>query len=273
MAETIKILFVDDEPAIRASLPAILRMHGFDVTSAANVGEAVQAIAAQRFDVLISDLNIGSPGDGFTVVSAMRRTQPDCVTLILTGYPAFETALQAIRSQVDDYLIKPAGVQELVESIEKKLRDRKPHQLEKVKRVPQLISEHVSEIVTRILEAEKKFLHGRRVQIDEEDFRSNAEIWIGQLVGQLSSGSRQLSPELLEWSRQYGRLRYIQGYSADMLVEENRIVCSAIHDSVHENLLVVDLSQLIPDLKLLSLTLSLMLREAITAHTTNLRAA
>src|SRR4051812_26237080 len=117
MAASIKILFVDDEPAIRATLPQILRLHGFEVTSAADVGEALQAISNQQFDVLISDLNIGSPGDGFTVVSAMRRTQPSCVTLILTGYPAFETALEAIRSQVDDYLIKPAGVQDLVNAI------------------------------------------------------------------------------------------------------------------------------------------------------------
>src|SRR4051812_20302121 len=120
MGAVVKILFVDDEPAIRTSLPAILRMHGFDVFAAASVSEALQAISSQTFDVLISDLNIGSPGDGFTVVSAMRRVQPDCATLILTGYPAFETALQAIRSQVDDYLIKPAGVDKLVAAIEER---------------------------------------------------------------------------------------------------------------------------------------------------------
>jgi YesN/AraC family two-component response regulator len=40
----------------------------------------------------------------------MRRTKPDCVNLILTGYPAFETALEAIRNQVDDYIVKPAEI-------------------------------------------------------------------------------------------------------------------------------------------------------------------
>jgi hypothetical protein len=58
-----------------------------------------------------------------------------------------------------------------------------------------------------------------------------------------------------------------------MLVEENRLFCSAIMDCIHENLLVVDLSQLVPDLKLLSDTLACMLREAITAHTSVARAA
>lgn len=121
MADAIKILFVDDEPGIRLTLPAILEGAGFQVVVAATVPEALSIIGTQKFDVLISDLNIGNPGDGFTVVSAMRRTQPDAVTFILTGYPAFETALEAIRQQVDDYLVKPADVEELVNNIRAKL--------------------------------------------------------------------------------------------------------------------------------------------------------
>jgi len=54
----------------------------------------------------------------------MRSTQPKCVTLILTGYPGFETALEALQNQVDDYLIKPVDVPTLVSLIEKKLKQR-----------------------------------------------------------------------------------------------------------------------------------------------------
>src|SRR3954452_20799379 len=116
-----RVLFVDDEPNIRLTMPAILKMHEFDVTACATVAEALVAMQRDQFDVLIADLNIGQPGDGFTVVSAMRRGQPDAVTLILTGYPAFESALEAIRSQVDDYLVKPADVELLCTVIEKNL--------------------------------------------------------------------------------------------------------------------------------------------------------
>ena len=105
------VLFVDDETSVRLTFAAILRQNGFEVTVAATVAEALREINTQYFDALISDLNIGEPGDGFTVVSAMRRTQPTCTNLILTGYPAFETALQAIRNQVDDYLVKPANIE------------------------------------------------------------------------------------------------------------------------------------------------------------------
>src|SRR5438874_11972725 len=98
MAQT-RILFVDDEPSIRLTLPAILEMHGFVVRTASDVPEALALIQKEQFDVLLSDLNIGQPGDGFTIVSAMRRIQPNAVTVIITGYPAFETALEAIRKQ------------------------------------------------------------------------------------------------------------------------------------------------------------------------------
>lgn len=273
MAQTVRILFVDDEPAIRASLPAVLRMHGFEVTSTASVGEAVQALAAQPFDVLISDLNIGSPGDGFTVVSAMRRTQPSCVTFILTGYPAFETALQAIRSQVDDYLIKPAGVQELVECIESKLRNRSPHQLERLKRVPQILKENATEIAGRIHLAESRILVQPCMNLTEDECRRGTESFVCQVAAQMTSGSPQLLPEVAEWSRRHGRSRYQHGYSAAMLVEESRIACAVMLDCIHSNLLIADVSLLIPDLKSLSDTMASILREAVAAYSTITRAA
>jgi DNA-binding NtrC family response regulator len=96
-----RILFVDDEESIRITLPPVLREKGFEVGVAASVAEALAEINFEKFDVLIADLNLAEEGDGFLVVSAMRHIQPQCVNLILTGYPALETALQAIHSQVD----------------------------------------------------------------------------------------------------------------------------------------------------------------------------
>src|SRR3954471_24546682 len=123
-----RVLFLDDEESIRATLPLMLEAYGFTVTPTGTVPDALRLISTEKFDVLIADLNVGNAGDGFTVVSAMRRTQPDAVNFILTGYPAFETALEAIRQQVDDYIVKPTDVERLLQSIEDRLRQRKPHQ-------------------------------------------------------------------------------------------------------------------------------------------------
>src|SRR5258705_2883352 len=121
-----RILFVDDEAGIRNTLKPILEQHGFEVTAASTVPEALEHMNHATFDVLLSDLNIGQPGDGFTVVSAMRRVQPEAATFILTGYPDFDTALQALRDQVDDYLTKPADIKYLIEPIKQKLASPRP---------------------------------------------------------------------------------------------------------------------------------------------------
>src|ERR1700748_2610736 len=90
------ILFVDDEPAIRATLPAILRRSGFRVTVAGTVEEAVIQIYAQTFDLLLTDLKIEREGDGFEVIRCMHEANPRCITVIITGYPSLESAIEGI---------------------------------------------------------------------------------------------------------------------------------------------------------------------------------
>ena len=119
-----RLLFVDDEEGIRTTLPAILQRRGFDVRVAASVAEALSEIRTHKFDVLLSDLNIGEDGNGFTVIRAMRKAHPNCVAILLTGYPAFETAVQAIDDEVDGYLVKPADINSLVSTIERRLLTR-----------------------------------------------------------------------------------------------------------------------------------------------------
>jgi len=119
-----RLLFVDDEEGIRTTLPAILERRGFEVRVAASVPEAFSEIKTHKFDVLLSDLNIGEDGNGFAVIRAMRQAYPNCVAILLTGYPAFETAVQAIEDEVDGYHVKPADINSLVSTIERKLRSR-----------------------------------------------------------------------------------------------------------------------------------------------------
>ena len=120
-----RVLFVDDEPSIRLTLPQVLQEYGFEVKTAGSVADALAEINSSRFDVLLSDLNISEEGDGFRIVSAMRQLQPRCVTVVLTGYPAFETAVQALRQQVDDYVVKPADLEALIGKLRERLKNKK----------------------------------------------------------------------------------------------------------------------------------------------------
>jgi DNA-binding NtrC family response regulator len=125
MSNSKRLLFVDDEDSIRATLPLILQEHGFDVKSAASVAEALQKIQTHSFDIVLSDLNIHKPQDGFDVVRAMRKVNPRSVAIILTGYPAVENAVEALRLRIDDYFVKPADVNSLVATMNEKLAERK----------------------------------------------------------------------------------------------------------------------------------------------------
>jgi ActR/RegA family two-component response regulator len=60
-------------------------------------------------------------GDGFTVVSAMRHTNPDAVTLVYTGYPELEQPMDAILLQADEVLVRPTAMPTLVALIHEKL--------------------------------------------------------------------------------------------------------------------------------------------------------
>ena len=97
-----RILLAEDDEAVRDMLREALERDGFEVVAMGSVREALQCIATENFDLLLSDLHMPHAGDGFTVVSAMRHTHPHAVTLVLSGFPALEEALAAIRVQADE---------------------------------------------------------------------------------------------------------------------------------------------------------------------------
>src|SRR5580704_14408511 len=96
-----RVLLVDDNESVRITLQEALKINGFEVVTAPGVNDALQCIAAEKFDVLISDLHMPENGDGLTVVSAMRNAHPRAVTLVYSGYPEMEEATNAILLQAD----------------------------------------------------------------------------------------------------------------------------------------------------------------------------
>jgi two-component system response regulator RegA len=105
-------------------MPVILRRHGFTVTVAATVAEAIQEIRNQEFELLLSDLNIENQHDGYLIVRAIREVNPDCIAIILTGHPGFDSAVEGVRQGVDDYIMKPAEPDLLVALLAEKLAER-----------------------------------------------------------------------------------------------------------------------------------------------------
>ncbi len=107
-----KVLLVDDDEAVRDMMTVTLEHKGFEVVAAANVTQALRLIATDTFDALITDLHMPNAGDGFTVISAMRHSQPDALTLLVSGYPDVQTAMSAILLEADEIIVKPFEVGE-----------------------------------------------------------------------------------------------------------------------------------------------------------------
>jgi len=242
------------------TMTAVLRQHGYEVTAAGSVNEALTHITSAPFDVLISDLNIGHPGDGFTVVSAMRRTQPKCVTLIHTGYPGFDSALEAIRNQVDDYLVKPTPIPTLINLIEQKLKNPKIGEVAPTKRVSKVLRENVFEITQRALSEMKSDAALRAIPLTDEQRIEFVPRTIEDLATILESAEpEQATAEAVQSAKMRGFAQYHQGYIIPLLAVYMSVVEQAIYEVIHEHMRSLNLSYFMFDLKRLNTSLGILL--------------
>jgi DNA-binding response OmpR family regulator len=136
------LLVVDDEPIARQSLSDILRLEGYHVTAVANGEAAVDHIRKYAVDLIVLDLKM--PGmNGLDVVQVVNQVAPDTEIILLTAFGSMETAVEALRQRVHDYLFKPASPNQILESVrrglerrEAKLSERKLEEEIQVYRTP-----------------------------------------------------------------------------------------------------------------------------------------
>src|SRR3984893_13538134 len=136
-----RVLLVDDDDAVRDMMSQSLESKGFEVVAVGGVTEALKCIATETFQVLITDLHMPNAGDGFTVISAMRHSQPTALTMLLSGYPDVKSAMEAIILEADEIVVKPVEIKQLAEMVRERLLIQKP-----AKRTSK---ESVSEILQR----------------------------------------------------------------------------------------------------------------------------
>lgn len=247
-----RILFVDDETSIRLTLPPVLEQAGFQVQVAETVSDAMFEINSHPFDVLISDLNIGDDGDGFQVTSAMRQIQPDCITFILTGYPAFETALQAIHSQVDDYLVKPVEIEALVRTVRQKLEQRSPEDLTQ-KDLVTLLKENVSALTPA----------GNKGKTRKPNTRERTVgLFARKLIEVVEKKRATLDRQTLRAANRFGRTCKRQRFSPTMLAAEFSSLQEEIYKLVQNNLSIMNAELLLSDLRRLNSAISQLLASA-----------
>jgi DNA-binding response OmpR family regulator len=111
-----KILVVDDESTARRSWSDILRLEGYQVTTAASGEAAITALQKEPCDVMLLDLKM--PGmDGLEVLKTASKIVPDTQIIVLTAHGSLESAIEALRQGAHDYLLKPATPEQVLSSV------------------------------------------------------------------------------------------------------------------------------------------------------------
>jgi putative two-component system response regulator len=121
MAKETRILVVDDEPKICEFLGILLGREGYQTDSAFNAADALAQIERNSYDLVLTDLKM--PGmDGFELITRLKKLRPELPVIMITGYATVETAVQALRYGVDDYVTKPFNIDELRKVIARSLQ-------------------------------------------------------------------------------------------------------------------------------------------------------
>jgi DNA-binding response OmpR family regulator len=164
-----KVLVVDDEKTTRLALCEALNQVGYQASHAASGREALSALAASHYDVVILDLQM--PGmSGVQVLQEVEQAAPDTAFVVFTAHASTDTAIAALRSGAVDYLRKPVSLERLFAVVERsvnKLRQQK-RQKEAVQLLHQAMQALRSSVVDSKREGETAVLQTAGITIDEQ---------------------------------------------------------------------------------------------------------
>ena len=115
--EKISILVVDDERSMRDFLKILLQKEGYAVVTAHNGENALECLAGQEFDLIISDIRMPGMG-GLELLGAVKEQNPDLPVIMITAFASPDDAVQAMKNGAFDYISKPFNVDEIKSVIE-----------------------------------------------------------------------------------------------------------------------------------------------------------
>jgi DNA-binding response OmpR family regulator len=246
-----RVLVVDDDKAVLGMMTASLKFKGFEVVAAGGVAEALKCIGAEKFDALITDLHMPNAGDGFTVISAMRHSQPAALTMLLSGYPDTKSAMEAITLQADEILVKPVEIKRLAEMVRERLLAQKPANQTRKEKVSEILHRCSDTVVKDWLARAKEARELNHLQLADHERTGHLPKLIEDLVSRLNRPITRPPQDSDALSSPaavlHGKLRFAQGYAPEMLVHESRILQVTLFGTLKDNMNALDFSLLLGD--------------------------
>lgn len=114
---TLKALVVDDDQMILYLLEYALESRGYDIAQATDADRAVEVLATEDFDLVITDLQMGRTS-GFDVIRKAKAVNPRTIVIMITGCYDSVSEAEAFHYGADDYLLKPFSIGDLLERLQ-----------------------------------------------------------------------------------------------------------------------------------------------------------
>ena len=261
-----RILLVDDDLEILDVTTQNLEMRGFEVVAASNVNDALRLISNESFDVLLSDLHMPDVGDGLTVVSAMRHAHPKAVTILVSGYPALQDAMNAIMLQADEVLLKSLGMARIAEIIKRRLSTREGRDTSTKVRVAAILDAESAETIESWMTRVEHNTELLSLKFSREERTGHLPRLLADLSLRLRSNHTDRIPVSVA-AREHGVLRRNQGYTIAMIVEESRMLQVSIFNTLQNNLSRVDFDTLLFDVMTIADEVDAQLKQAVLGFT------
>ena len=112
MRDRARILLIEDEELSRESLSRLLKSAGFTVKGAASGEMAMQLLALEKFDIVVTDLFLPD-ANGIDILKKVKGNSPRTEVILITGHASAETAVKAMKEGAYDYITKPLNFEEL----------------------------------------------------------------------------------------------------------------------------------------------------------------
>ncbi len=119
------ILVVDDDEDTRELLREVLSEDGYRVNTSDSAEEAMEIGKREIFDVIISDMRLGTKLNGLDVLRAYKSVQPESEVILITAFGSMETAIEAVKAGAFDYISKPFKIDEVLLQVQRALGNRK----------------------------------------------------------------------------------------------------------------------------------------------------